>query len=88
MVAFGFEGHGGHGGGTPQIPGQAEREQFLPQLSGTAVPVGFAGTGHAENLLPDRIEHSGTSVIRHIGVRRLPQYNDPGDSSKSLFLYY
>ena len=32
---------------------------FSPQLSGTAVPVGFAGTGHAENLLPDRIEHSG-----------------------------
>ncbi len=52
---------------------------FLPQLSGTAVPVGFAGTGHAENLLPDRIEHSGTSVIRHIGVRRLPQYDDPMD---------
>ena len=38
-----------------------------------------AGTGHAENLLPDRIEHSGAPVVRHIGVRRLPQYDDPMD---------
>ena len=79
MVAFGLESDGGHGGGTLQIPGQAGREQFSPQLSGTAVPVGFAGTGHAENLLPDRIEHSGAPVVRHIGVRRLPQYDDPMD---------
>ena len=56
----------------PSLEIALSHEQFLPELSGTIVPVGVTDTGHAENLLPDRTEHSGAPVVCHIGVRRLP----------------